>query len=207
MAGAGCDPPRRLHEFVMKPISLDDIHGIAAYEKIRADFRQRIIDLKKKRRISVGDKVSLVFENRDTVIFQIQEMMRAERIIDLDKIRGEIDVYNDMIPRAGELSATLFLEIENQSHLREDLLKFLGIDEAVFLKVGTRKIHARFEEGRSKEDKISAVQYVKFPFTADDRAAFASSADALLCIDHPNYKSEVHLQPESRKALLADLTE
>ncbi len=193
--------------FSMKPISLDDIRGIAAYEKIRAEFRQKIIDLKKKRRIAVGDKVSLVFENRETVIFQIQEMMRAERITDLDKIREEIDVYNGMIPGPGELSATLFLEIEDQSRLREELLKFLGIDEAVFLKMGARKIQARFEEGRSKEDKISAVQYVKFSFSAEDRAAFSATPDVVLCIEHPYYKAEVRLGSESREALLADLTE
>jgi len=81
----------------MKKISLDDIKGLAAYEKIRDDFRQRIIELKKKRRIPVGDKVSLVFENRDTVIFQIQEMLRAERITDLDKVRDEIETYNSLI--------------------------------------------------------------------------------------------------------------
>ena len=191
----------------MKPISLDDIRGIGAYEKVRAEFRQTIIDLKKKRRIAVGDKVSLVFENRDTVIFQIQEMMRAETITDLDKIREEIEVYNGMIPRSGELSATLFLEIEDQSHLREELLKFLGIDQALFLKIGARRIHARFEEGRSKQDKISAVQYVRFPLTFDDRAAFAAAAQASLCIDHPNYKAEGEVQGASREALLADLAE
>jgi hypothetical protein len=191
----------------MKPISLDDIRGVAAYEKVRAPFRQTIIDLKKIRRIAVGDKVSLVFENRDTVIFQIQEMMRAERIGDLDKIREEIEVYNALIPGAGELSATLFLEIEDQSHLREDLLKFLGIDESVYFKIGQRKVPARFEEGRSKEDKISAVQYVKFPFTAEDRAAFATSPDVSLCVDHANYQAEVRLSEESREALLADLSE
>jgi Protein of unknown function (DUF3501) len=191
----------------MKPISLDDIRGIAAYEKIRGEFRQKIIDLKKKRRISVGDKVSLVFENRDTVIFQIQEMMRAEKITDLDKIREEIEVYNALIPKAGKLSATLFLEIADQGHLRNDLLQFLGIDEAVFFKLGERKIRARFEEGQSKEDKISAVQYVAFPFNSDDRAAFAGSAEAALCVDHPNYRAEARLEPESRQALLADFIE
>jgi hypothetical protein len=191
----------------MKPISLDDIRGIAAYEKIRGEFRQQIIELKKKRRIAVGDKVSLLFENRDTVIFQIQEMMRAEKISDLDKIREEIEVYNALIPKPGELSATLFLEIADQGHLRDDLLQFLGIDEAVFFKIGERKIRARFEEGRSKEDKISAVQYVAFSLSSDDRAAFAGSAEAVLCIDHPNYRAEARLEPESRQALLADFIE
>jgi hypothetical protein len=189
----------------MKPISLDDIRGIAAYERIRSDFRERIIALKKKRRLAVGDKVSLVFENRDTVIFQIQEMMRAERITDLDKIREEIEVYNALIPAANELSATLFLEIEDQSHLREELLKFLGVDEAVFLNVGSARIQARFEEGHSKEDKISAVQYVKFSFAAESRVAFAGPAEATLAIEHPNYKAEVRLGAETRESLLADL--
>jgi hypothetical protein len=191
----------------MNKINLDDIMGFAAYEKVRERFRQRVIELKKKRRVAVGDKVSLVFENRDTVIFQIQEMMRAEKITDPDKIREEIEVYNGLIPKPGELSATLFLEIEDQSRLRDDLLKFLGVDEAVFIKVGARKIQARFEEGRSKEDKISAVQYVKFPFTADDRAAFAGSAEATLSIEHPNYQARVRLEAETRESLLADLQE
>src|SRR5512147_1485818 len=148
-------------EQTMNKVELTDIMGNAAYEKGRDKFRQRIIELKRHRRVSVGDKVTLVFENRDTVIFQIQEMMRAEKISDLDKIREEIEVYNELIPGPGELSATLFLEIEDQTHLREDLLKFLGIDEAVYFEIGSHSIHARFEAGHSKEDKISAVQYVK----------------------------------------------
>jgi len=189
----------------MNKVILDDIMGLPAYEKARERFRQRFIELKKKRRVPVGDKVSLVFENRETVIFQIHEMMRAERITDLDKIREEIEVYNVLIPEPGELSATLFLEIEDQSHLRDDLLRFLGVDEAVFLKIGTRKIQARCEEGRSKDDKISAVQYVKFPFTADERAAFAGSAEAALLVEHPNYQAQVRLEAETRESLLADL--
>src|SRR5215470_102520 len=100
----------------MNKVSLDDIMGISAYEKIRENFRRGIIDLKQKRRVSVGDRVSLVFENRDTVIFQIQEMVRAERIVDLDKIREEIEVYNGLIPDPGELSATLFLEIDHPNY-------------------------------------------------------------------------------------------
>src|ERR687892_252479 len=156
----------------MKKVAMDDIMGFAAYEQVREKFRQRIIELKQRRRVPVGDKVTLLFENRDTVIFQIQEMMRAERIADLDKIREEIDVYNELIPEPGALSATLFLEIEDQVRLREELLKFLGIDETVYLKVGNHSIHARFEEGRSKEDKISAVQYVRFAFVDHVLQAF-----------------------------------
>jgi hypothetical protein len=132
-------------------------------------------------------------------------MLRAERISDLDKIREEIDVYNELIPDRDELSATLFLEIEDQSNLREDLLKFLGIDEAVFLKIGGRSVQARFEEGHSKEDKISAVQYVRFPFDAQARAAFLAGESAELVIDHPNYQARTVLTPEAQQSLAEDL--
>jgi hypothetical protein len=190
----------------MKKVVLEDILGFAAYEKVRQEFRQDIIEKKKNRRVAVGDKVSMVFENRDTVIFQIQEMLRAEKIGDLDKIREEIAVYNELIPDAGELSATMFLEIEDQSHLREDLLKFLGIDEAVSLRIGSHVVPARFEEGRSKEDKISAVQYVRFPFDSTAQAAFVGGDTSELVIDHPNYRVSVALSPQMQKSLAEDLT-
>lgn len=190
----------------MKKVTLDDVIGLSAYEKMREGFRRQIIELKKKRRISVGDKVSLLFENRDTVLFQIHEMLWAERITDLDRIREEIEVYDSLIPRDGELRATLFLEIEGQHRLREELLKFLGIDEAVFLKIGDRAIHARFEEGRSKEDKISAVQYVTFPFSEGEIRAFAEgNEEAVLVIDHPNYRARATIEGEARKSLAEDL--
>jgi hypothetical protein len=191
----------------MKKVALEDIIGLAAYEKVRQDARQKIIELKHRRRVSVGNNVTLVFENRDTVIFQIQEMMRAEKITDLDKIREEIEVYNELIPAAGELSATLFLEIEEQTHIREELLKFLGIDEALLLRVGSHSIRARFEEGHAKDDKISGVQYVKFPFSEQARQAFLSAEKAELVIDHPNYQATVEISNPTRRALIGDLAD
>jgi hypothetical protein len=191
----------------MKKIALDDILGFSAYEKVRQEYRQQIIDKKKSRRVAVGDKVSLVFENRDTVIFQIQEMLRAERIGDLDKIREEIAVYNELIPNPGELSATMFLEIEDQTHLRDDLLKFLGIDEAVLLKVGGHSVRGQFEEGRSKDDKISAVQYVRFPFSAEAQKEFIAGARAEMAIDHANYRASAVLSADQQQSLAADLTD
>jgi Protein of unknown function (DUF3501) len=190
----------------MKKIVLDDILGFVAYEKVREEFRKDIIEKKKSRRLAVGDNVSLVFENRDTVIFQIQEMLRAEKISDLDKIRDEVAVYNELIPNPGELSATLFLEIEDQSHMRDDLLKFLGIDECLSLRVGSRSLPGRFESGRSKEDKISAVQYVRFCFDEESRRAFIAGEGAELIIDHPHYQARAVLAPEAQQSLAEDLT-
>ena len=191
----------------MKKVGLDDILGSSAYANVREDFLRRIIELKRKRRISIGDRISLVFENRDTVIFQIQEMLRAERITDLDKIREEIAVYNELIPNPGELSATMFLEIEDQTHLRDELLKFLGIDEALSLKVGGHSVRGQFEEGRSKDDKISAVQYVRFPFTAEAQKDFIAGARAELAIDHANYRTSAVLSADQQKSLAADLAD
>lgn len=190
----------------MKKVTLDDILGLVGYENVRQDMRRRIIDLKKVRRVAVGDRVSLVFENRDTVIFQIQEMLRAERITDLDKIREEIKTYNELIPDSRELSATLFLEIEDQAHLREELLKFLGIDESLALRIGSHLVPGLFEEGRSKEDKISAVQYVRFRFDEPALREFLSGHKAELTVDHENYKATVVLQPETQQSLAEDLT-
>jgi len=199
--------PPLLHLPLMKKIALDDILGFAAYENVREQFRREIIEKKKLRRVAVGRNISLVFENRDTVIFQIQEMLRAERITDLDKIREEIFVYNELISNPGELSATLFIEIEDQTHLRDELLKFLGIDEALFFKVGEQRIPGRFEEGRSKEDKISAVQYVRFSFSAQARQAFIAGAPAEIIIDHANYRASEVLSAAVQGSLAQDLAD
>ena len=201
------DYPPLLYLPAMKKIALDDILGFAAYEKVRDEFRREIIEKKKLRRVAVGRNISLVFENRDTVIFQIQEMLRAERITDLDKIREEIAVYNELIPNPGELSATLFIEIEDQTHLRDELLKFLGIDEALNFKVGEQRIPGRFEEGRSKEDKISAVQYVRFSFNAESRQAFIAGVPAEIIIDHANYRASEVLSAAVQGSLAQDLAE
>src|SRR5690606_14862175 len=111
----------------------------------------------------IGDTVSLVFENFDTVLFQTQEMLFVERITDLDRVREELEVYNELLPRPGELSATLFVEITDQAETMARLNALVGIDECVAMTVDGERYAATFEPGRSREDKISAVQYIRFP--------------------------------------------
>ena len=190
----------------MRKVAIDDIVGLRRYETIRQDLRRRIIELKQKRRISLGDRLSLVFENRPTVIFQIQEILRVENISDLDKIRQEIATYNQLIPDSGELSATLFLEIEDQTHLREELLKFQGIEDAISLRIAAYQLQARFEPRRSKENKIRAVHYIRFRFDDQALEAFVSGTRTELVIDHRNYQAAVVLQPETQRSLGEDLT-
>ena len=133
-------------------------------------------------------------------------MLRVENISDLDKIRQEIATYNQLIPDSGELSATLFLEIEDQTHLREELVKFQAIEEAISLRIAAHRLEALFEPGRSKEDKISAVHYIRFRFDDQALEAFISGTRTELVIDHRNYQAAVVLQPETQRSLGEDLT-
>ena len=151
----------------MKPIEQGEILDLASYEQIRERFRRRVVDLKKNRRVGVGDRVTLVFENRDTLLFQIQEMLRAERISAPRGVQAEIDVYNPLMPSAAELSATLFIEITDSARIREDLHGLVGIDEHVSLVVGDRRVPARFEPGRSTEERLAAVQDIRVPVGAE----------------------------------------
>ena len=191
----------------MQKVTLDEIIGLERYEKIRDEFRRRVIDLKTRRRVSVGDRVTFVFENRETVLFQIQEMLRAEHITDIDKVRFEVTVYNDLIPGDSELSATMLIEITEQAQIRPALVRLIGIDQAVSLQIGGQfTIPGVFEGGRSTEDNLSAVQYVRFPLSTEARAAFREGQeDVRLVIAHPNYHAQTVISPETRRSLASDL--
>ena len=197
----------------MRKLTLADVKDLVEYEKIRGPFRQRIIDIKKRRRVSVGDKVSLVFENTETALSQVQEMTRAERIVDPAKIQFEIDTYNALIPDAGELSATLFIEITTADDLRAELDRLLGLDGqgVVSISLGDAgKVEGLFETGHSNERRISAVHYVKFRFTPAQRRAFIESPTAgrpiFLEISHPNYRHREELGAGVVAALAEDLS-
>lgn len=194
----------------MNTIALADIKNILEYERERESFRDRIIELKKARRIGVGEMITFVFENRDTVLFQIQEMVRAERIIEEKKIQDEIDTYSELLPNDRTLSATMFIEIEDQAKIKSTLEKFSGITRfgVVRLETGDSKVDADFEAGREEEEKgkVAAVQYCKFRFDPLFRDAFLSgSAPVYLVVDHPNYKARTQLSEASLASLRADL--
>ena len=193
-------------ESSIRPVTLADVVGPQRYEEVRDAVRRRIIELKRARRVSVGPEVTFVFENHDTVYFQIQEMLRAERITDLDAVREELAVYNGLLPSPGELSATMLIEITEQERIAERLLAFLGIDRAVRLYVGPEAVPAAFEPGHSKEDKLSAVQYVRFALPPTARRAFLdSNLPVRLAIEHANYRAETAVEGAIRASLCEDL--
>jgi hypothetical protein len=192
----------------MRPVTVGEILNLYDYELVRAARRRAVIALKAARRVPVGRHLSFVFENRETVWFQIQEMVRAERIVDAGKIADEVAVYNALLPRPGELAATMFIEIDEPAHVKPVLDALLGIDtgDYVRLQVGPDVIVGRFEGGHSDEErgKLSAVHFVRFALPAAARAAFAE-ADVALVVEHPNARARTVLSSATRRRLAEDL--
>jgi hypothetical protein len=192
----------------MTPIAADEILNLYDYEKVRDGRRQAVIALKAERRVSVGRHLSFVFENRQTVWFQIQEMIRAERLVDPEKIAEEIAVYNTLLPRPGELAATMFIEIGEPERIKPVLDALLGIDtrDYVRLQVGPHVVAGVFESGHSDEElgKLSAVHFVRFPLPPAARRAFAD-AEVTVLVEHPNERARTVLSAATRRRLAEDL--
>jgi hypothetical protein len=190
----------------MKPIQISDLLDHTAYERGRSDYVQRMIELKRPRRIPVGDKLTFVFENRETVRFQIQEMVRTEHIVKPEKIQDEIDVYNELIPKEHALSATLMIEILEQGQIRAELDRLIGIDEYIYLDIGDQRVKATFDSKQFEEDRIAAVQYVRFPIGRDLAAQFRNpEVSVRLRAEHPHYRQSTLIEGGSRASLTRDL--
>lgn len=190
---------------LVRPITRGDIKGPKLYGPIRDDYRHRVIALKKPRRILVGDRVALVFENRHTLTLQIEEMLRAENLVREEQIAEEINVYNELMPTEDSLSATLFIELPMGADPKVVLHELVGLDEHVMLHIGPHQIRAAFEPGRATEDKISAVQYTRYPLSAEARTALQTPGTKIAVeIDHPNYRHRVECSEETRASLAAD---
>jgi hypothetical protein len=192
----------------MKLLELSEILNLVEYEKIRVARRREIVAVKQARRVSVGRYLTFVFENRATVWFQIQEMVRAERIVDEAKIAEEVEVYNGLLPWPGELAATLMIEIDQASEIKPVLDRLLGIDTRDYVKltVGSHVIVGQFESGHSDEErgKLSAVHFVRFALPPQARAQFATS-EVTLVVEHPNERARTVLSEETKRSLLDDL--
>jgi hypothetical protein len=192
----------------MKTIVLEDVIPYEDYERQREKFRSRIIELKRRRRISVGPLITMVFENRDTLRFQIQEMIRVERIFDPAKVQDELDVYNALLPSPDELSATLLIEITDEAMMKQCLDQFMGLDrgEKVAIVAGGERAFGEFEGGRSHETKISAVHFLRFRPTESMKAAIADLRQPVtMTVNHGSYQVEVPVPGSLREEWLSDL--
>ena len=194
----------------MKGVTLDDVIPYADYERQREEFRSRIIALKQRRRISVGPLITMVFENLDMLRFQIQEMIRVERIFDPAKVQDELDVYNALLPSQDELSATLLIEITDEAMMKQWLDQFMGLDhgEKVAIVAGGERVFGEFEGGHSHDTKISAVHFVRFRPTAGMKVSFADLRQPVtITVNHGSYQVEVPVPESMREEWLSDLNE
>jgi hypothetical protein len=191
------------------PLMLDDIADARAYERERESLRERVIALKKLRRVPVGPVVSFVFENRDTIRFQIQEMARAERLYSDEAVQVELDTYNPLIPAKGHLSATMFLELTSRSEMEEWLPKLVGIEQsAKLLLADGDAVLARVEGAHAAQltrDAITAsVHYVNFSLS-DEQVRVFVDGEASLALDHPEYRQQTVLSAATKGSLAEDL--
>lgn len=191
----------------MRKLTIDDIKDLREYERERDEFRRHIVDMKKRRRVQLGDLLTITFENTDTMRFQIQEMARIERMLTDEQILQEVETYNQLIPAANELSGTLFVEIDNKERLYEWLPKLVGIQRAVsiWLHDGSSVPSIPEDEERlTREDTTTTVHYLRFRFSPEKINAFAAGPVRVV-VDHPNYDAVVELSEEQRSELLGDL--
>jgi hypothetical protein len=189
-------------------LTLDDIADLRAYERERPAFRAHIIELKKQRRLALGPLVTLVFENRDTIRFQVQEMARAERMLTDAQIQAELDAYNSLIPDPGQLAATLFIELTSRAELEDWLPRLVGIERAVELRIGPETVRAQPDQAHAaqltREEITPSVHYVQFSLRPDQVERFAAGP-VKLAIDHPAYSHNSLLDQAARASLLRDL--
>ena len=192
----------------MKKLSAEKMLNIIEYEKVRNDYRNDIIKYKKNRRIKLGPNIAIVFENERTLSFQIQEIMRAERIVHDDKIQEEVDLYNSIMPPKNGLSATLFIEVTEQHKIKPVLNQFIGLTSAktIFLDFDGEKSFSVFEQGREEEDKISSVHYLQFHLATEQITKLSNSKCSIkLGIDYNDYIFSVELSDSIKKSLYQDI--
>ncbi len=190
---------------LVRPITRRDIKGPALYGPIRDDYRKRVIELKAPRRAIIGDRVELVFDNRLTLQMQIEEICRLENLTSDEQIQAEIDQSNELMPTETSLAATLFVPLPPQEDSHVALRALVGLDEHVILHIGPHAIRAAFEPGRSTEERISAVQYARFPLGAEAKRALQTPGTPVAVeIDHPNYRYRVECPDALRASLAAD---
>jgi hypothetical protein len=189
-----------------KPIEVSEILSLNEYEKIRLDVRKRVVALKKVRRVPVGNRISFVFDNRETVLFQIYETVRAEGITDKVALQDECNVYNSMLPAPDQLSAALVIDLPEGINVRQELQRLNGLDKRTALVVGDETVPALFEVVTGPES-IAPNQHIRFYLNAAARQRFMDPATPVsLKIDHPSYNAQTVVDGETRRSLIEDLS-
>ncbi len=194
----------------MKKLSRSDLFSLETYSTGRPDFRARVLAHKANRRVEIGPHATLYFEDALTMQYQVQEMLRIERIFEADQIQEELDAYNPLIPDGANLKATFMLEYPEVEERREALAHLLGIEKAVWLEVnGNERIRPVANEDLEREtsDKTSAVHFLRFELSPQDISGFKGGETIHFGIDHAGYSHQVEVGSGIKQALAADLQE
>lgn len=191
-------------------LTRESLLTLEAYTKARNTIRAEIIEHKKRRNVHLGNHVTLLFEDEKTIRYQVQEMLRAEKIFDEEGIRGELEAYLPLVPDGSNFKATMLIEYDNEAERKIALTKLIDIEDRMFIQVeGQPRVYAIADEDleRENDEKTSAVHFVRFELTPSMKAALKGGAQMMLGCDHPNYPAHLEeLPPETLTALLKDLS-
>jgi Protein of unknown function (DUF3501) len=192
----------------MNKLQRTDLMPLETYAEQRSDFRARVLEHKKHRRVDIGPNLSLYFEDRLTIQYQVQEMLRIEKVFEAAAIEEELAAYNPLIPDGSNLKATTMLEFADVAVRRQRLAELVGMEHQVWLQVGDgEKVFAIANEDleRSTEEKTSAVHFMRFELTTGMINALRDGASLAFGSDHPGYRQQVTVPAQTRAALMQDL--
>jgi hypothetical protein len=192
----------------MAQIAPESLLSLEVYARERNAYRSRVIAHKKLRTVHAGDHVTLIFEDETTIRYQVQEMLRIERIFEEEGVRGELEAYNPLIPDGGNWKATMLIEYPEPEERRRRLAELKGIEDRTWVEIGgCARVYAIADEDleRENEEKTSAVHFVRFELDGGMRRALKQGAGLSVGIDHPNYRASVAVAPEVRASLAGDL--
>ena len=193
----------------MQKLTRDDLMSLEQYSEARDGFRSKVMDHKRDRRVDLGTNAALYFEDRLTISYQVQEMLRIERIFEVDGINEELDAYNPLMPDGSNWKATFMIEFPDEDERRAMLQKLIGVEDRVYMQIdGHERVFAIADEDleRSNEQKTSAVHFLRFELDSDQVAALKNGAVIAAGIDHDSLRVEISpLADNIRQSLLADL--
>ena len=192
----------------MSKLNRDDLYSLEKYSSVRPEFRAKVIEHKANRRLGIGPHATLYFEDSLTMQYQVQEMLRLERIFEQEGIQQELDVYNPLIPDGSNWKATFMVEYEDVEERRAALARLIGIEKTVWVQVeGCDRVYAICNEDldRETEDKTAAVHFLRFELTPKMVAAIKQGTTVRAGIDHPAYREEVKIPSHVRNSLAGDL--
>ena len=190
------------------PITADSLMTLEAYSKARKDIKAQIIAHRRLRSVALGEHITVQFEDEKTIRYQIQEMLRIEKIFEADGIAHEIEAYAPLVPNGTNWKATMLIEYPDPHERKRELARLIGVEDRLFVEVeGHARVYAIADEDleRENDEKTSSVHFVRFELPAAARAAVRAGAAVRLGCDHPNYPAHVSISPETLASLAGDL--